>query len=142
MKNLIISLAVIFCATFATQAQTSDLAVNMNAEKHLNEPTNEELTHTAAYPGGLQALAGFLQANLNYPMEARENAIEGKVKVVFEVTPSGKIQSASILSGIGYGCDEEALRVVNAMQNWLPARQNGYPIKTKVVVPITFELTR
>ncbi|MBK7871004.1 MAG: TonB family protein [Saprospiraceae bacterium] len=66
-------------------------------------------------------------------------AVEGTL--AFVVTPDGNIQSASILSGIGYGCDEEALRVVKAMPNWIPAQQAGNIITTKVVLPISFNLT-
>lgn len=144
MKSVIISFAIIFSATFAAHAQSNAFVANVNNDVqavHNDELPSKKMSHVAAFPGGMKSLVNYLQENLAYPMEARENAIEGKVKIVFEVTPSGQIQSASVLSGIGYGCDEEALRVVNTMPNWLPAQQAGYPVTTKVVLPITFNLT-
>ena len=41
---------------------------------------------------------------------------------------------------LGYGLDEEALRVVNKMPPWTPAKVKGKAVKTKVILPIKFEL--
>jgi len=92
------------------------------------------------YPGGMAALLEYLQRNIRYPNEARENQIQGKVVVRFVVNKEGKIEGAEIQKGIGYGCDKEALRVVNAMKTWKPGQVKGKAVKAYYTLPITFRL--
>eukprot|EP01034_Spumella_vulgaris_P004926 gene4926-6286_t len=79
------------------------------------------------YPGGEQAMYDFLRKNIQYPERAKNIGIEGTVYIQFIVDEYGKIRFAKIARGIGGGCDEEALRVVNLMPRWEPARQAGHP---------------
>lgn len=82
----------------------------------------------------------FLARNLKYPTLARENNIQGRVSVQFVVDEEGRITQAKVIKGIGGGCEEEALRVVNAMPKWSPGLQNGRPVKVYIVLPILFVL--
>ncbi|MDX2246479.1 MAG: TonB family protein [Bacteroidia bacterium] len=93
-----------------------------------------------AFPGGPKALNDYFSQKIIYPEMARENEIEGKVYVRFTVLPDGKTSDFSIVRGIGYGCDEEALRVVYAMPKWIPGEQNGQKIPVIKTLPITFRL--
>jgi len=68
------------------------------------------------YPGGSQALKKFIQTNLKYPAQAIKSRIEGDVFIKFKVNPMGEVFSAKVVSGIGYGCDMEAIRVVNKLK--------------------------
>lgn len=92
------------------------------------------------YPGGMAALLEYLQRNIRYPNEARENQIQGRVVVRFIVNKEGKIEGAEVQKGIGYGCDKEALRVVNAMKTWRPGQVKGKPVKAYYTLPVTFRL--
>ncbi|WP_190277272.1 energy transducer TonB [Taibaiella lutea] len=92
------------------------------------------------YPGGMAALLEYLQRNIRYPNEARENQIQGRVVVRFVVNKEGKIEGAEVQKGIGYGCDKEALRVVNAMKTWKPGQVKGKAVKAYYTLPITFRL--
>ena len=67
------------------------------------------------FPGGTAKLLEYIQKNMKYPMMARESDIQGKVYVQFVVEPDGSISKVQVLSGIGGGCDEEAVRVVQSM---------------------------
>jgi protein TonB len=49
--------------------------------------------------------------------------VEGKVYIRFSVSKKGKIDSLDVLKSIGFGCDEEALRIVKTMQKWTPAKK-------------------
>src|SRR5688572_33431925 len=64
------------------------------------------------FPGGEDKLWLFLDKNLVYPLKARDKNITGKVYVGFIVEKDGNITHIEILKGIGYGCDEEVLRVI------------------------------
>lgn len=76
----------------------------------------EKLILQPTYSGGNEAMNKFIEDNLKYPDEAIKNKIEGTVAVDYNVDIFGKVISAKIKHGIGYGCDEEALRLVKLLQ--------------------------
>jgi protein TonB len=92
------------------------------------------------FPGGEGELINYLHKNIKYPSIARENNIQGRVYVTFVVDNDGKIKDAKVLRGIGGGCDEEALRVVRAMPDWKPGRQNGRNVQVQYNLPVNFTL--
>lgn len=92
------------------------------------------------FMGGAQAFAAFLQKNLRYPIAAAQTGVQGKVFVEFTVGTDGKIERARTIKGVGFGCDEEALRVVNLMPDWMPGKQSGRPVRVRFTLPIAFQL--
>lgn len=92
----------------------------------------------AEFPGGMQTLGWFLGQFLTLPEEAIENDIHGKVQVQFIIEKDGSIKDPSILKGIGYGCDQEVLRVMKLIPDWLPGAQRGVPVQSTFVLPISF----
>jgi TonB family protein len=92
------------------------------------------------YPGGLTAFGAFLGANIKYPAEARKNKIQGRVIISFIVETDGSLSNVTLVRGIGYGADEEALRVIKLSPNWKPGTQNGTPVRVAYSVPIAFTL--
>jgi TonB family protein len=94
----------------------------------------------AGFPGGEMASVRFLGANVKYPTLAKENGIQGMVVVEFIVEKDGSITNASIVKDIGGGCGEEAMRVIQTMPKWEPAKQNNQPVRSKVNVPVKFRL--
>lgn len=92
------------------------------------------------YKGGLAEMGAFLQKNLKYPSPAAQAGIQGRVFVEFTVASDGKIENVSAIKGIGFGCDEEAVRVVRLMKNWIPGKQAGVPVKVRFTLPIVFQL--
>ena len=93
-----------------------------------------------SFPGGLSALNQYIQREQDYPRIARENGIHGKVYLQFVVTETGQIEDLQILRGIGYGCDEEAVRLVKSMPSWIPGRQGGRSVPVLYTLPISFKL--
>lgn len=79
---------------------------------------------------------------LKYPVEARRKGIQGAVIVQFIVTEAGIIQDPIIRRGVGGGCNEEVLRMVNEMPNWIPGVQDGKNVATKFTLPVKFVLQR
>ena len=92
------------------------------------------------FPGGAGKLLEYIGKNIKYPMMARESDIQGKVFVQFVVEPDGNISHVQVLRGIGGGCDEEAVRVVESMPKWKPGKQRGAPVRVQYMVPIVFKL--
>jgi protein TonB len=91
------------------------------------------------FPGGKDSLAAFLKAHTHYPKLAKAHNISCKVEVYFTVFIDGSIQYARVINRKGYGCDEEAIRVVNLMPKWEPAMQGNTPIQLDCHVTVPFE---
>jgi periplasmic protein TonB len=102
--------------------------------------TNTFETFVSQMPSFPGEMPKYLANHINYPTPARENGIEGKVVISFVVMPDGSIKQVQLLKGIGFGCDEEALRVVSTMPNWNAGKQNGKAKAVKMVLPIVFQL--
>lgn len=92
------------------------------------------------FPGGEEKLMKFLTTNLKYPQIARENAVEGNVYVKFIIEKDGSITNIQVARGIGYGCDQEAVRVVKTMPKWEPGKQRGTPVRSRFILPFKFKL--
>lgn len=93
------------------------------------------------FEGGLKALYGFLAAQLKYPPVAAGDGVEGTVFVKFVVDENGKVTNLSLLNKMGYGLDEEALRVVGMIPKFKkPGMVNNKPVKVFYQLPIKFKL--
>lgn len=102
-----------------------------------------EFIHVEEMPtfvGGDKALFGYLDKRMRYPSEAQRAGVEGTVVVTFVVAPDGAITKAQVVKGLGYGTEEEALRVINSMPYWKPGKQNGRPVPVRYTLPIRFSL--
>lgn len=93
-----------------------------------------------APPGGMAAFYKYVGKEMNYPNQARRMGIEGRVFVQFVVDKSGKLTEVRAIKGIGAGCDEEAVRVIENAPQWKPGKQRGRPVKVRMILPITFKL--
>lgn len=92
------------------------------------------------YPGGQQAMFAYIGKELKYPEAAIESNVEGAVVISFVVERDGSIGDVKVLRGIGFGCDEEAVRVVKSMPNWTPGQQGGKAVRTSFNLPIRYKL--
>ena len=92
------------------------------------------------FPGGDTSLVQFIADNTKYPAEAKEKGIKGRVFVNFIVEPDGSVSDIKVLRGIGGGCDEEAVRVVEYMPKFKPGIQNGEAVRVSYTVPVIFKL--
>lgn len=90
------------------------------------------------FPGGEAALMAYVKKNIVYPQVALDNDIQGKVTVDFVVGKDGTIRDVKVIKGIGFGCDQEAVRVVTRMPTWTPGRQNGRNVAVSYKLPIKF----
>ncbi len=90
------------------------------------------------FPGGMSALVSYLQKNVRYPEAARKANVTGRVFLSFIVERNGQLTDIQLLKGLGFGCDEEAMRVVQAMPGWKPGSQSGQMIRVKYNLPIAF----
>ncbi|AXE20551.1 hypothetical protein DR864_23845 [Runella rosea] len=94
------------------------------------------------FPGGMSELGRYLGRAIKYPASAQRANVQGKVFVQFVVGKDGDIRDPRIVKGIGFGCDEEALRVTLNMPKWNPGKQNGKAVAVQYNLPIAFVLEK
>ena len=80
-----------------------------------------------------------IQTNMMYPDSARKAGIQGPVVVQFVVDMTGKVTQPKVLKGLGFGLDEEAMRIISMMPEWKPGLVGGNPVAVRMTVPIMFQ---
>lgn len=80
----------------------------------------ESFLRKPTYKGGPKAMRAFIGENLKYPPAARAAGIEGTVRLRIDISHQGKVTAAKVLSSLGHGCDEEAVRVVQLLRFEIP----------------------
>jgi protein TonB len=137
-----------------TDAEAKDIIENENVTELKiveKEPVIEEVAkedevfvtveEMPVFPGGDLELIRFIANNVDYPEQAREANIQGKVYVRFCVTSKGNVDKVSIARGVHSLLDEEAMRVVKKLPKWIPGKQRGVPVSVWYTVPINFRLS-
>jgi periplasmic protein TonB len=94
------------------------------------------------FPGGEAALSTYINKNLSYPQAAIDNGTSGTVHVSFVVDEHGKVINPQAMDGKILGDDlvNQTLKVFSNMPMWTPGMVHGKKVKTRIEVPITFEL--
>jgi TonB family protein len=90
------------------------------------------------YPGDLDSLKSFIDKNFNWVQG--QMTIAGKVFVQFDVDEEGVISNVTVVKGLCETCDAEAVRLMKLMPNWIPAMDKGVACKSKMIMPIKFDL--
>ncbi|MEN8248334.1 MAG: energy transducer TonB [Bacteroidota bacterium] len=122
------------------EARAKRFAAPTGAQPQITEDVETVATYTAPVPErGDKAFNRYLKRNLKYPVAASLNNIEGEVTVEFTVNTDGSVFGFSIKQSLGYGCDEEAIRLIREGPKWIPATRDGMPVSNKVSINIAFK---
>jgi len=97
-------------------------------------------TTQPGFPGGPTAFFSFLQQNVIYPPKAVKKNIEGKVYLSFVVEKDGSLTHIEVLRGVSTAIDAEAIRVIRHSPKWIPALQDGLPVRKSFDLAINFKL--
>ena len=93
------------------------------------------------FKGGIREFYKFLAMNIRYPSDAARNGVAGRVMLSFVVCEDGSMCEYKVENRVGYGLDEEALRVVKLMNGkWDPGSMRGQKVRVKYNVPINFQI--
>jgi TonB family protein len=93
-----------------------------------------------SFQGGQTAFDDYIKNNLKYPKQAMEIGLEGRVILNFIIECDGSISDVLLQKGIGYGCDEEAIRLIERSPPWIPGKLNDKPVRVEFILPIIFNL--
>ncbi|MGE9314846.1 energy transducer TonB [Niabella sp. CJ426] len=94
----------------------------------------------AKYPGNWRS---FLERNLDGQVAVDNGASPGTYTVIiqFIVDVAGNVSDVKALTSVGFGMEQEAVRVIKKSGKWNPAIQNGREVKAYRKQPITFQVT-
>jgi TonB family protein len=100
----------------------------------------EPVIKLAEPEGGRRAYDKYLKNSLQYPQQALDNKIKGRVTIQFTVSTDGSLSDFSVFKGLGYGCDEEVIRMVKEGPKWSPTTEDNVAVESEVRVRVKFAL--
>lgn len=124
-----------------TIVEEVEFTVEEEEVEEVVEEIFEVVEEPAAPEGGYKEFYAYVSKNMKYPRRAMDIGVSGKVYVQFIVDKDGTITNATTVRGIGYGCDEEAVKVLMGAPKWKPGKQRGRPVKQRMIMPIVFKLS-
>jgi periplasmic protein TonB len=91
-----------------------------------------------AFPGGMAAFRKFLEKNLQNP-EVLEEGQKISVKIKFIVGYDGKLKGFETVEDGGAVFNDEVVRVLKKMPNWIPGKIAGENVSVFYTIPVKFE---
>lgn len=132
----------------ANQVQVSSQVSNDSAKGYRNRLSSQPavarsapIVYTPPRPiNGNDLYNKYLEENLNYPEAAQENEVEGTVELELTINENGSITNIDIKKSLGYGCDQEAVRLINEGPKWNAGIKDGKTVQDMVSVKVMFKL--
>ncbi len=118
----------------------SATVVDSNGKQNVNDVLFKVVEVMPQFNGGDEGLRVYLGSSINYPPEAINKQISGRVYVEFVVTSTGKVADVKVVRGVHPLLDAEATRVVSSMPDWTPGQQRGKTVNVEYTIPINFAL--
>ncbi len=123
---------------FEEEVEKKENLINLNEDDPEKWQQVEELPQ---FPGGMVEFVKWLTAQLHYPPSALRQQKKGRVMISFFVEESGKVTQLKVEKSSGTkALDNEAMRVARLMPDWSPGKSNGRVCRTKVAIPIVFDI--
>ena len=126
------------------KGKTSIIYTAANGEKIVRDAHGiyNQAEVSPEFPGGKDGLSDYINKNLTYPQSAIDNGITGTIHVSFVVDEHGKVLNPQIMDGknVSNDLDEETLKMFNNMPLWKPGLVKGKNVKTRLELPVSFEL--
>lgn len=92
------------------------------------------------FPGGERGLLKFINSHREYPQEAYESGISGRVLCSFTIMTDGTVSDVQVIRSVEASLDREAVRVISLMPRWIPATVSDQAVPVHYVLPIPFRL--
>ena len=90
--------------------------------------------------GDANTFSKWVNSNLNYPQEAKEKGIQGRITLSFTVGTDGKVGSVKVLRGVDPILDNEAIRVIEMSPAWTPGKMGGKTVPVTYTFPVIYKL--
>ena len=115
--------------------------VSVNAYSQSDDADNDVynmVDQSAKFQDGYNSIIKFVKENIKFPAEAQENNVHGKLMVSVVVEKDGSLSDIKIKKGLGYGLDEEIVRIIKMMPKWEPAQHKGKAVRQSQTIMIPF----
>ena len=115
--------------------------VSVNAYSQSDDADNyvyNMVDQSAKFQDGYNSIIKFVQENIKFPAEAKENNVHGKLMLSVVVEKDGSLSDIKIKKGLGYGLDEEIVRIIKMMPKWQPAQHKGKTVRQSQTILIPF----
>ena len=115
--------------------------VSVNAYSQSDDADNDVynmVDQSAKFQDGYNSIIKFVQENIKFPAEAKENNVHGRLMVSVVVEKDGSLSDITVKKGLGYGLDEEIVRIIKMMPKWQPAQHKGKTVRQSQTILIPF----
>ncbi len=115
--------------------------VSVNAYSQSDDADNDVynmVDQSAKFQDGYNSIIKFVQENIKFPAEAKENNVHGKLMLSVVVEKDGSLSNITVKKGLGYGLDEEIVRIIKMMPKWQPAQHKGKTVRQSQTIVIPF----
>ncbi len=115
--------------------------VSVNAYSQSDDADNyvyNMVDQSAKFQDGYNSIIKFVQENIKFPAEAKENNVHGKLMLSVVVEKDGSLSDITVKKGLGYGLDEEIVRIIKMMPKWQPAQHKGKTVRQSQTIVIPF----
>ena len=100
----------------------------------------EVMDHAAEFPGGNDSLLMHIARNIKYPGNESIQNVQGKVVCRFVINIDGSVSDIEVLRSLDPILDKVAINTIKTLPKFIPAKQNGKPVRSYYVIPIAFKL--
>lgn len=125
----------LFAFNTGALAQSGNNLINQNDKINYVETNVKE----PQFPGGIEKFYMFMGQNFKIPQEFSKQKIDGKLALQFMVEKDGSLSKFKVVKDLGYGSAEEAIRVLKLSPKWIPASENGKPVRVMYSLPIMIQ---
>lgn len=132
---------VIFINNGTLSAQTCKISAKdyyTGCESYIEVFEYDYVDEKPEFPGGGQSLLNYINEQRNYPEDAYNNGIQGRVKCSFVVNTDGKLSNLTLLRGVEASLNAEAMRIISSMPAWKPGKLNGVTVPVRVICCVPF----
>ena len=115
--------------------------VSVNAYSQSDDTDNDVynmVDQSAKFQDGYNSIIKFVQENIKFPAEAKENNVHGRLMLSVVVEKDGSLSDITVKKGLGYGLDEEIVRIIKMMPKWQPAQHKGKTVRQSQTILIPF----
>lgn len=115
--------------------------VSVNAYSQSDDADNDVynmVDQSAKFQDGYNSIIKFVQENIKFPAEAKENNVHGRLMLSVVVEKDGSLSDITVKKGLGYGLDEEIVRIIKMMPKWQPAQHKGKTVRQTQTIVIPF----
>jgi len=142
-EGVLLTLCAMLFLLMSCSEESSNATQLENPEKEKTEREVFTLVEEqVGFEGGIEAFYSYAAKEVRYPLEARQNGVEGEVVIQFVVERDGSLSDVKAIEGIGSGWDKAALKVIQDANGFIPASQRGRRVRVKIKQAFTFKLDK